>query len=45
MTEVLRRFQRQRAAADVPLVFYSGHGIEMRVPNPWRPLQPWGDLC
>ena len=29
MTDALRRFTRQSAGADVSLVFYSGHGIEM----------------
>ena len=29
LTEALRRFTRQSARADVALVFYAGHGIEM----------------
>ena len=29
LTEALRRFTRQSAGADVSLVFYAGHGIEM----------------
>ena len=29
LTEALRRFTRQSAGADVALVFYAGHGIEM----------------
>ncbi len=29
MTEALRRFTRRSAGADVSLVFYAGHGIEM----------------
>ena len=29
LTEALRRFPRQSAGADVALVFYAGHGIEM----------------
>ena len=33
LTEALRAFTRQSAGADVSLVFYAGHGIEMDYAN------------
>ena len=36
LTEALRAFTRRSAGADVSLVFYAGHGIEMDGVN--RPL-------
>ena len=38
LTEALRAFTRQRASADVSLVFYAGHGIEMDGVNYLVPL-------
>ena len=35
MTEALRAFTRRSAGADVSLVFYAGHGIEMDGVNSW----------
>ena len=37
LTEALRAFTRQSAGADVSLVFYAGHGIEMDGVNIPRP--------
>ena len=35
MTDALRTFTRRSAGADVSLVFYAGHGIEMDGVNTW----------
>ncbi len=40
LTEALRAFTRQSAGADVSLVFYAGHGIEMDGVNYLIPFDP-----
>ena len=41
LTDTLRRFTRRSAGADVSLVFYAGHGIEMDDVNYLVPVDAW----